>query len=128
MTRFALCAVVLAACGGDSKTQDAAVTHDSPTSSTVQMVTCPATPAATVTTSGFMYSPVTTTITQGQIVQFMPASEHDVEPGHTPTDATIADPGLSVGFGATKCLMFTQAGMYGFHCGPHHFNGTIVVQ
>ena len=127
MTRFALCAVVLAACGGDSKTPDAAVTADS-RPATVQMVTCPATPAATVTTSGFAYSPATTTITQGQIVKFMPAIDHNVVPGHIPTDTTIADPGLNVTFGATTCLMFTQSGMYGFHCGPHQFNGTVVVQ
>ncbi len=127
MTRFALCALVLAACGSDSKTPDAAVTHDSHPA-TVQMVTCPATPAATVTTSGFMYSPMTTTITQGQIVKFMPAIDHNVVPGHVPSDSTIADPGLNVSFGATTCLMFTQTGMYGFHCGPHMFNGTIVVQ
>jgi plastocyanin len=33
-----------------------------------------------------------------------------------------------VNFSETKCFMFTQAGMFGFHCGPHQFNGTIVVQ
>ncbi len=127
MTRFALCVVVLAACGGDSKTQDAA-TSDTASSSTVQMVTCPATPAATIGTSGSMYSPSMATITQGQIVKFMPAIEHDVEPGHTPADSTIKDSGLHVTFGGTACFMFTQPGMYGFHCGPHMFNGTITVQ
>ena len=122
MTRFALCALVLAACGGsDSKTADAAAP-------TVMMVTCPATPDAVVTTSGFMFSPETTTISQGQIVKFMPAIDHDVVPGHNPADSTIADPGLNVSFGATTCLMFTHTGMYGFHCMPHGFNGTIVVQ
>ncbi len=127
MTRLALCVVVLAACGGDSKTPDAA-THDSPTASTVQMVTCPATPDATVKTSNFMYSPVTTTISQGQVVKFMPEIQHNVVPGHVPSDSTIADSGLNVTFGGTACFMFTQPGMYGFHCGPHSFNGTIVVQ
>ena len=128
MMRLGLCVVVLAACGGDSKSPDAAVTHDSASNATVQMVTCPATPAATVTTSGFMYSPMTATISQGQVVKFMPAIDHDVEPGHFPLDQTLADSGLNVSFGATTCLMFTQPGMYGFHCGPHHFNGTVVVQ
>lgn len=121
MMRFALCAVVLVACGSDSKTPDAAA-------ATVMMVSCPPAPDATVTTSGFMYSPMTTTISQGQIVKFMPASEHDVVPGHQPSDTTIADSGLNVGFGATTCLMFTHTGMFGFHCMPHGFNGTIVVQ
>lgn len=127
MTRLALCALLLAACGSDSKTPDASSAHDS-AAATVQMVTCPATPAATVTTSGFMYSPSSVTITQGQVVKFMPAIDHDVVPGHQPSDSTIADPGLNVSFGATTCLMFTQTGMYGFHCMPHGFNGTVTVQ
>jgi plastocyanin len=70
---------------------------------------------------------MTTMITQGQIVQFVMPSSHDVVPGHVPTDNSIADPGLMVNFSETKCLMFTQTGMYGFHCGPHMFNGTIIV-
>lgn len=126
MTRFAIVALVLAACGGsDNNTADAPKTIDS-APATVQTVTCPATPAATVMTSGFMYAPVTTMINQGQIVQFVMPAEHDAEPGHF--DGTLADPGLTVDFNQTKCLMFTQSGMYGFHCGPHHFDGTIVVQ
>ena len=128
MTRFVLCAVIVAACGGsDDKTSDApAVQQDAP-AATVQMVTCPATPDATVMTSGFMFAPLSTTITQGQIVKFVMPSEHDVVPGHHVADGTLVDRGLSVGFSETKCLMFTQTGMYGFHCGPHLFDGTIVV-
>jgi plastocyanin len=128
MTRFAIVALVLAGCGGsDNTTADAPKVIDS-ASATVQMVTCPATPAATVMTSGFMYAPVTTTINQGQVVKFVMPAEHDAEPGHFAPDGTVADPGLTVNFSETKCLMFTQSGMYGFHCGPHHFDGTIVVQ
>lgn len=122
MTRFAWCALVLAACGGsDAKTADAAPP-------TVMMVTCPATPDAVVTTSGFSFSPETTTIAKGKVVKFMPAIDHDVVPGHVPADSTIADSGLMVSFGATTCLKFTETGMFGFHCMPHGFNGTIVVQ
>jgi plastocyanin len=130
MIRFAIAALALAACGSsDTKTADAPMSIDSPgMASTVQAVTCPATPAATVMTAGFAYSPMTTTISQGQIVQFVMPSSHNVVPGHVPTDSTIADSGLSVNFSETKCFMFTQAGMFGFHCGPHQFNGTIVVQ
>jgi plastocyanin len=128
MKRFAI-VLVLAACGGDdgNKSVDAAVSIDAPPS-TIQAVTCPATPAATVMTSGFMYSPMTTTITQGQVVQFVMPADHNVVPGHSPSDSTLADTAVNVNFGETKCLMFTQTGSYGFHCGPHHFNGTIVVQ
>ena len=52
----------------------------------------------------------------------------DDERLHVLADSTIADSGLNVSFGATTCLMFTHTGMYGFHCMPHGFNGTIVVQ
>ena len=130
MTRLAMCMVIVAACGGsDDKSIDAAAAQqDGPAAATVQTVTCPATPDATVMTSGFAFAPMSTTITQGQIVQFVMPSLHDVVPGHHVPDATIADPGLSVGFSETKCLMFTQSGMYGFHCGPHQFDGTVVVQ
>jgi plastocyanin len=128
MMRLAMVALVVAACGGSDNTAvDAPASIDTP-AATVQMVTCPGTPAAMVTTSGFMYAPVTTNITQGQVVQFVMPSEHNVVAGHVPSDSTIADPGLSVNFSETKCFMFTQSGMYGFHCGPHSFNGTIVVQ
>jgi plastocyanin len=128
MTRLAVMVLVVAACGSsDSKSADAPAAHDSPPSA-VQMVTCPATPAATVTTSGFMYAPMSTTISQGQVVKFVMPAEHNAAPGHTPADSTLSDSGLNVDFGATTCLMFTQTGMYGFHCTAHSFNGTIVVQ
>lgn len=130
MQRLAFVLLALAACGGDDNNSmiDAPPAGSDAPASTVQAVTCPATPAATVMTSGFMYDPMTTNITQGQVVQFVMPASHNVVPGHTPGDATIADTGLNVNFSETKCFMFTQTGMYGFHCGPHSFNGTIVVQ
>jgi plastocyanin len=130
MKRLAFVLLALAACGGDdnNSTPDAPpVSIDAPPS-TVQAVTCPTTPAATVMTSGSAYAPMTTNITQGQIVQFVMPASHNVVPGHNVADGTIADTGLNVNFNETKCFMFTQTGMYGFHCGPHSFNGTIVVQ
>ena len=127
MKRLVMVALVLAACGGSDNTAIDAKTIDSPPPS-VQMVTCPATPAATVMTSGFAYSPMSTTISQGQVVKFVMPSEHNVVPGHVPSDSAIADPGLTVNFSETKCFMFTQTGTYGFHCGPHSFDGTVVVQ
>jgi plastocyanin len=125
--RFVVVALLVAACGSsDSKAVDAKQA-DTP-AATVQMVTCPATPAATVMTSGFMYAPMSVTISQGQVVKFVMPAEHNAAPGHTPSDGALADSGLNVDFGATKCLMFTQTGMYGFHCAAHSFNGTVVVQ
>jgi plastocyanin len=52
------------------------------------------------------------------------ASTHNVAPNTT----KVTDPGLSVDFGGTKCLMFTKAGTYSFLCTAHSFTGTIVVQ
>jgi plastocyanin len=75
-----------------------------------------------------MYAPMTTNITQGQVVQFVMPASHNVVPGHVPSDSTLADSSLNVNFSETKCFMFTSPGMFGFHCGPHSFNGTIVVQ
>jgi plastocyanin len=48
-------------------------------------------------------------------------------PAVTPDD-TMSDPGLRVNYGETKCLMFTLKGTFGFHCVPHLFTGTVVVQ
>lgn len=131
MKRFALVFLAVAACGGDDDSNvsapDAAPAIDAP-AATVQSVTCPAAPDATVMTSGSSYSPMMTTISQGQVVKFVMPADHNVVRGHTPADSAISDPGVSVGFSETKCLMFTQPGTYGFHCGPHMFNGTVIVQ
>ncbi len=124
MTRFAIAALVLAACGGsDSKTPDAGKTPDAAGAATVSAVTpCPATPDATVMTSGFAYSPMATTINMGQVVKFVMPAEHNVVP-----NTTMSDPGLMVNFSETKCLRFTQTGTFGFHCAPHGFTGTVTV-
>jgi plastocyanin len=86
-------------------------------------VTCPSTPAKTVTTGNMVYVPASTTINVGDIVQFRTAPTHDVAP-----DATNSDPGLVVGFDQTACLQFMTQGTYGFHCSIHFFSGTITVQ
>lgn len=123
--------VVLTACGsGTNTTTDAPKAIDAPPP-TVVMVACPMTPAATITTSDivFNFSPPSTMITQGQIIQFTMSPAHNVAPGHVGGGpAAISDPGTSVGFGMTKCLMFTQTGTFGFHCVPHVFDGTVIVQ
>jgi plastocyanin len=105
---------------------DAAPDAPPPPPATVVAVTCPATPAGAITaldSNDKAYIPSSVTITVGQIVKFTMPSSHDVEP-----NPTMSDPGLSVGFGQTKCLMFNHTGTFGFHCGPHQFTGTVVVQ
>jgi plastocyanin len=121
--------LAFAACGGD----DGGTTVDAPKGIdakpvTVLEVQCPATPAGTVMTtdSSFTFMPMQTMINQGGIVQFTTSLTHNVVPGSNAFPD--ADLGLSVGFDMTKCLMFTQTGTYGFHCGPHGFVGSIIVQ
>jgi len=129
MTRralFASCfALAIVSCGddgGENAPPDAA--QPDGTAASVVMVTCPATPAATVTTSdvSFVYTPADTVITQGQVVKFTMSGTHNVAP--TPG---MSDPGLAVGFGEEKCLMFTQTGTFKFFCTPHGFGGMVTV-
>jgi plastocyanin len=105
---------------------DASPTDASTAPTTVVAVTCPATPAKAITaldSNDKTYMPSSVSITVGQIVKFTMPSSHDVEP-----NPAMSDPGLTVGFGQTKCLMFNHTGTFGFHCGPHQFTGTVVVQ
>jgi plastocyanin len=105
-------------------TIDAAIDAPPP-AATVIAVTCPATPAGAITADNRndFYMPSSVTITVGQIVRFSMPTDHNV----TPND-TMSDPGLSVNYSETKCLMFTLKGTFGFHCVPHLFTGTVVVQ
>lgn len=83
------------------------------------------TPAATVTTNGFAYSPVMSTIALDEAVKFVmiPGSSHNV----VPAPGLPSDPGLNAGFGVDTCLKFTKAGEFNFECGPHGFRGKITV-
>ncbi len=91
---------------------------------TVQMVTCPATPAGTITTSDAVdgYMPTSVTINAGQVVKFTTSASHDVSPDSSSPAA------LHIPFNMTACLMFTQSGTFGFHCSVHAFQGSVVVQ
>jgi plastocyanin len=117
MKRLAITAFALAAaCGSDSATK-----KDAPAGSTVQAVTCPGTPDATITvaTSGAAYMPTSAAIAPNGIVRFVLPAAHDV---------TSTTPGLDVRFGQTACLQFADAGTYSFHCSVHGFQGTVTVQ
>lgn len=108
---------LLAACGDDG----GSTPIDAPPTSSITSVTCAgATIAATVTAPGFAFTPMSTTISAGEIVQFTMPGEHT---------ATSDVAGLfRVGGGATGCFRFAVAGTFPFHCEPHGFDGTIVVQ
>lgn len=119
--------LVAAACGDDgggTVMADARMI-DSSTAKVVE-IGCPASPAATVTSTNLndsSYMPMATTISAGGIVKFVMSSNHDVAPNPIGT----SDPGLVVDYGATKCLQFNTVGTYGFYCDAHSFAGTIAV-
>lgn len=130
MKSFALFAftLALAACGGDDSPakMDSGMGSGSGSGSganKVTTVTCSGTPKMVSTTDGVnMYSPMSTSIAVGEIVEFKTSASHNVIPGLAPTD-----PGLTVGTSADVCLKFTAAGTYNFICQFHGFKGTIVV-
>jgi plastocyanin len=93
-----------------------------PSPVTVVAVTCPASGVPVVATSGFSFSPASTTIAVDGIVKFTMPSSHNVVPATGPTDD-----GLRVDFNETKCLKFTKAGTFNFKCQPHGFTGSITV-
>jgi plastocyanin len=128
MKRFAWTVLVLAACGGGD---DGTTTQmDAPTMNMnkVQTVTCPTTADATVMTTATVdaYMPATQSVPKNAVVKFVMASVHDVGPNTV--GGKTSDPGLVVGFGATKCLKFTESGEYNFFCSAHSFAGVITVQ
>lgn len=126
--------LAIAACGDDggdpsidaAPLVDASVVDTPPDApATVIAIECAGMPAATVTTVNDppSFEPVATSIRVGEIVQFTTALTHNVVP--SPDRPT--DPGLAVGFNMTKCLQFTQPGMFHFICGPHRFSGVVTV-
>ena len=118
-------AIVLAACGGDDGGGAADAPKEGAANTVSEVSPCPGTPDAVVTTenTSFAYMPQATTITQGQVVQFVLSSDHDV----APNTQVNTDPGLRVNFGQTKCLRFTATGTFGYKCTPHGFVGTVTV-
>ena len=122
-----LAGFVVAACGGgDDGGGGVDSGADGPAQATVVAVDpCPATPDAVVMTenTSFSYMPAATTIGQGQVVQFVTSTEHDVKP----SSSKPSDPGLVVGFNKTACLRFTATGTFTFICSIHGFSGTVTV-
>lgn len=122
--RTSIALVLLAACGSD----DTNPPTDGPPGGDAQVATVMETPCVggeqsmmTMNTAN-AYMPAALTISVGQAVQFINSSNHNVAPV-----ATMSDPGLNVGFGATKCLKFTRAGTFRFKCTPHGFMGMVTV-
>ena len=124
MSRFvAAFVLVIAACGDDGTSVDA------PPAANVAAVDCASNaPTQTITATGTMpdgsdgkFMPMSVTITKGQVVKFVMSQLHNMAPN------TGTDPALTVNFGETKCFKFNAAGTYNFHCTPHGFQGSVVV-
>ncbi|MDB4958583.1 MAG: hypothetical protein JWO36_6152 [Myxococcales bacterium] len=125
--------LVLIVCGACSTDNQSNVQNDAP-GATVRTVSCAGvTPVATVVHASsngpppYGFVPSSISVNAGEVVEFtVPAA-----PGHYPSDATLADPGLNViviyGDGDPKCLMFTQAGTFGFYSPLQSYNGTVTV-
>ncbi|MFN0250317.1 MAG: hypothetical protein ACKV2T_25790 [Kofleriaceae bacterium] len=123
--------MLLVACGDDGGTGmppvDSGGSNVDSMAAKVVAVACPATPAATVTTTNAedRYVPMNTTISVGGIVRFVMSTNHNLEPNPI---APMSDPATRVDYGETKCLRFDAAGTYGIYCATHSFAGTITVQ
>jgi plastocyanin len=129
MRSLACALILLAACGDDGggmAMPDAPKSIDAPSATVTEVDCATVTPAATVTTTdaSFMFMPMATTISVGQVVKFTTSLSHDVVPNPA---AAKTDPGITVGFGKTACLKFSATGTFGFMCMPHGFVGTVTV-
>jgi plastocyanin len=132
-----LAAILVLACGCnssaklvDARPHDSIVVDDPPPIDapppTVFAVTpCPSNIAQLITATTnvpYQYQPTAASIHVNDVVQFQMPPIHNVVP-----NATNSDSGLEVNFGETKCLQFTKAGTFGFHCSPHGFAGSVNV-
>jgi plastocyanin len=90
----------------------------------VELISCSGvTPDAAIGVSGGNYTPVTTTIAAGEIVQFTPGGAHDMVSGAPGSPDGVFQTPLS----AVACLRFNQGGTYPFYCSVHEFTGTVIV-
>src|SRR5688572_20530122 len=112
--------LALAACGDDGGGGggDDTAEPDAEETASVTMVSCTGiTPDAEVTTDGSAYSPMSVTISAGEVVRFDPQATHDVNGEE-----------FDVPLGGEGCFRFDTAGTYAFRCTPHGFTGSVVVQ
>lgn len=122
---LAISILALAACGGDDggAAIDAPAGIDAP-AATVMAVTCPGGTLPTIMTQATSFNPASTTISRGQIIQFVSTATHPIGPY---PGGQMTDPGIVVPEGQTKCLMFTATGTFKFICTVHSYVGTVIV-
>jgi plastocyanin len=113
--------VLAAACGGDD---GGGTVIDAPpgidaASLMASEVSCTGVNAPVIMTSGFAYSPTSTTVSLDTVVKFTMPVDHNA----------ISNDGLfTADFNGDTCVRFESLGTFRFHCGPHAFIGTVVVQ
>lgn len=114
-------AVLVAACGGDDGGNtpiDASSGIDAPPLMASE-VSCTGVNAPVIMTQGFAFSPASTTVSLNTVVKFTMPIEHNA----------ISNDGLfTADFNGDTCVRFESLGTFRFHCGPHAFIGTVVVE
>lgn len=116
----------------DPDQPDATIPPDAEPSSVVEVDCNGATIAVTVTAPGFAYLFTPSdggaadqhTIAVNDVVRFEMSPSHNAFSG----PANAPDGLFSTGFNQTKCYQFTEAGTFPFHCTPHDFVATLMVQ
>lgn len=116
----------------DPAQPDAMIPPDAEPSTVIEVPCAGATIAVTVTAPGFSYAFAPSdggaadqhTISVGAIAQFVMPASHNAFSGA----ANTPDGQFSTNFNQTKCFQFTEAGTYPFHCTPHDFVATLIVQ
>jgi len=112
--------VLLASCGGD----DGGAVIDAPpgidgSPLMASVVSCAGVNAPVIMTSGFAYSPTSTTVSLNTVVKFTMPIDHNA----------LSNDGLfTAGFNADTCVRFESLGTFRFHCVPHAFIGSVVVE
>jgi plastocyanin len=116
----------------DPNQPDGAPAPDAQPSSVVEVACAGATVAVTVTAPGSFYAfapddgaPADEyTIAVDDVVRFTMPAIHNAASGppNAPDGLFLAD------FNQTTCFQFTEAGTYPFHCVPHDFSATLIVE
>lgn len=114
-------AVLLASCGGDDgggTVIDAPSGIDAPPLMASE-VSCTGVNAPVILTQGFAYSPASTTVALNTVVKFTMPLDHN---------ALSNDALFTADFNTDTCVRFESLGTFRFHCVPHAFIGTVVVE
>ena len=118
--------------GGGGSSYGSSSTTPPPTSptatSTVEVVSCPASGTTAVSVQNFAFSPAGITVPVNAIVKWtnLDSTTHTVTSTTVPTNGTF-DSQLNPG--ASVCMKFSSAGSFSYHCSIHTtMTGMVTVQ